>query len=141
LNNVQSKSLVVTDALEGPALIVGSFVLNGASPPDPALFGGHVVGVQRLVTSAPAPFFRVTFSERLPGLDSRNTTINVTGRAPVGVSSTYNCAPGGFPANPVNAIATDGTQLDVQVLESGVAVDTAGRVVNLRIVLDKDAIA
>ena len=133
----QSQMFEVTDRLRRPTEIVGSFVTNGALAPDPSQFGAHVVAVQRLQTATPRPFFRVTFAEPLPNLASARTTILRDVEGPEGTDATMNVSRSGFTASPAAAF-TPGLQLDVQILESGTAIDTAGRRVNLRILLDQD---
>jgi len=129
----QSNQLQISQLFRVPVIVPVSFVLAGAA--QPTVFGGHVELVERKVTAAPAPFFRVRFLEPLPNLTDTDTVITYGYEAPVGTAGLVIHSRTGYTANPADPLEV-GRELDVQVLESGTAVDTAGRVVNLWILID-----
>lgn len=128
----QSNQLHISQLYRVPVILPVSFTLAGAS--SPTVVGGHVERVTRLVTAAPAPFFRVRFLEPLPNFTSPKTVIVPGYEAPVSTNASIIFSRTGYTANPALPLEV-GRELDVQVLESGTAVDTAGRTVNLWILI------
>ena len=132
----QANQLLISGLYRVPVLIPVQFTLAGAS--NPSVIGGHVESVVRLVTAAPTPFFRVRFPDPVPNLSGNPTVIMPGYQAPVTTDATIVVSRTGYTANPADALEV-GRELDVQVLESGTAVDTAGRVVFLLILVDAGA--
>lgn len=132
----QANALLISGLYRVPTLIPVQFTLAGAS--SPSVFGGHVESVERKVTAAPAPFFRVRFPDLVPNLAGRSTVIVPGYEAPVGTAASVIVSRTGYTANPADALEV-GRELDVQVLESGTAVDTSGRIVFLWILVDAGA--
>lgn len=119
-----------------PVHLVGRFTLNGAS--NPTVVGGCIASVQRLATSTPTNFFRVTLSEHWK-LVSRHTVITASVRATADNQDVT-----------VHVIATNLTDaggdvfeatrdIDLIVRAAGSAVTTAGLVVDITIDLDQKA--
>jgi hypothetical protein len=132
----QANQLLISGLYRVPTLIPVQFTLAGAS--SPSVFGGHVESVTRLVTGAPAPFFRVRFPSPVPNLAGGQAVILPGYEAPEGTDATVVVSRTGYTANPADALEV-GRELDVQCLESGTAVDTAGRIVFLWILVDAGA--
>lgn len=132
----QANQLLISGLYRVPVLIPVQFTLAGAS--SPTVIGGHVESVERKVTAAPAPFFRVRFPDVVPNLAGKPTVILHGYEAPVGTDATIIVSRTGYTANPADALEV-GREIDVQVLESGTAVDTAGRIVFLLILVDVGA--
>jgi len=133
---VQSTMLQISGLYRVPVIVPVSFVTNGGSAP--TVFGGHVETVERKVTAAPAPFFRIRFLEQIPNLTAAKTVITYGVEAPVGTSAVVVFSRTGYTANPADPLEV-GRELDVQLLESGTAVDTAGRAISLSILIDAGA--
>jgi hypothetical protein len=134
----QATQLLISGLYRVPVLLPVQFTLAGAS--SPTVIGGHVESVTRLVTAAPTPFFRVRFPDAVPNFAGKPTVILHGYEAPVTTDATIVVSRTGYTANPADALEV-GRELDVQVLESGTAVDTAGRIVFLLILVDAGATA
>jgi hypothetical protein len=123
-----------SDAQRQPTHIVASFTTNGGS--NPTLIGGHLESVELKATSDPRPFWRLRFKETLPRLSSLRTVITTGLEAAENVDGTVKFSVAGYTADPVDAIET-GRELDVQLMEAGTAVNTAGRTIRIHILLDQ----
>ena len=127
-------NIETSDVSRQPTFFPASFTTNGASTP--TVLGGHVESVIRLETAAPRPFFRIRFKELIPNLSSARTVITTGFEGPENTDATINVSRAGFTANPADAIEA-GRELDVQLLEAGTAVDTAGRRISVFIWIDQ----
>jgi hypothetical protein len=122
------------DANRQPTHFVACFTTNGAS--NPTLFGGHVESVELKATAAPRPFWRIRFKETIPNLSSRRTGITTGLEAAENVDGTVKFSTAGYTANPADAIEA-GREIDVQLMEAGTAVNTAGRTIRIHILIDQ----
>lgn len=118
------------------ARLPARFTLDGAN--DPSVFGGAVLSVARLATAAPVIFYRVTL-DRPYRLVAQHTVISASVRPNTAALAAAQIGATVIAGNLTDAggASFDGaSQFDVVISAGGVAVDTAGLVVDVDIALD-----